>query len=121
DTQQLPPCRKSSHRLHTGTLAATLMWTPIYQCGARPVAAILGLCISGDSPLHIVPLPVPGNFTQPLKSANSLTLRATRLISEFIIRCHCSAPLHMTQHLTTESRNFYLGSPSSPSSVGGNS
>ncbi|VTJ70360.1 Hypothetical predicted protein [Marmota monax] len=80
------PSRTPSSLPHAGILAATPVRTPIYQHVAPPVATILGLCSSTESPLCSVACLHPGIFTQALKSANSHTLHTTELISELILQ-----------------------------------
>ncbi|VTJ82606.1 Hypothetical predicted protein [Marmota monax] len=52
--QTLIPSRTLSRYPHSGTSAATPVWTPIYQRGALPVASILGLNSYCHSPLLTV-------------------------------------------------------------------
>ncbi|VTJ73735.1 Hypothetical predicted protein, partial [Marmota monax] len=66
DTQQLGTSRKSGCHSHVD-----------------PQSAILALCSSRDSHSS---LPAPGNFTQPLKSADSHGLKATERFSKLIIQ-----------------------------------
>lgn len=84
------------------TLAATPVWTLIYQCGAPPVAFILGLCSNRDSPLQAVPWPA---CTKELHIGSSHswnhTLHATELslnTSPMSNAISWISPSHLTPH-----------------------